>query len=424
MRFQTLDEWLTWQESLNPREIDLGLERVSRVLLQIGHHNQFDCPLITVAGTNGKGSVVAFIEAVARAGGLSTCTYTSPHLLRYNERIRINGSMVDDDALCEAFERIDQARGDVPLTYFEFGTLAAIDMFMAETPDLVIMEIGLGGRLDAVNIMEPDVAVITGIALDHTDWLGTDRESIGAEKAGIMRPGGTAVCGDPDPPRSVLNRAEDLGVDLKLIGEHYRIESHPSNWDLVVDGERLQALPLPSLPGAFQLLNAATAIVALKALPDFEPGNTAIARGLQQAQLPGRFQTLREQPAVIVDVAHNVQAAASLLAQLRAHECSGRTHAVVAMLADKPVTEVIARLQPEIDCWYSAGLESVPRGLSAVRMANAVEQQASDVKLSDCSTVAEACALALAAAAGEDRIIIFGSFYTVAEAMVFFAHHD
>ena len=424
MRFQTLDEWLTWQESLNPREIDLGLERVSRVLLQIGHHNQFDCPLITVAGTNGKGSVVAFIEAVARAGGLSTCTYTSPHLLRYNERIRINGSMVDDDALCEAFERIDQARGDVPLTYFEFGTLAAIDMFMAETPDLVIMEIGLGGRLDAVNIMEPDVAVITGIALDHTDWLGTDRESIGAEKAGIMRPGGTAVCGDPDPPRSVLNRAEDLGVDLKQIGEHYRIESHPSNWDLVVDGERLQALPLPSLPGAFQLLNAATAIVALKALPDFEPGNTAIARGLQQAQLPGRFQTLREQPAVIVDVAHNVQAAASLLAQLRAHECSGRTHAVVAMLADKPVAEVIARLQPEIDCWYSAGLESVPRGLSAVRMANAVEQQASDVKLSDCSTVAEACALALAAAAGEDRIIIFGSFYTVAEAMVFFAHHD
>jgi dihydrofolate synthase/folylpolyglutamate synthase len=186
----------------------------------------------------------------------------------------------------------------------------------------------------------------------------------------------------------------------------------------------LQALPLPSLPGAFQLLNAATAIVALKALPDLEPGITAIARGLQQAQLPGRFQTLRERPAVIVDVAHNMQAADSLLAQLRAHECSGRTHAVVAMLADKPVAEVIARLQPEIDCWYSAGLESVPRGLSAVRMANTVEQQASDVKLSDCSTVAEACASALAAAAVEDRIIIFGSFYTVAEAMVFFAHHD
>ena len=424
MRFQTLDQWLAWQESLNPREIDLGLERVSRVLLQLGHHNRFDCPLITVAGTNGKGSVVALLEAVARAGGLSTCSYTSPHLLRYNERIRINGSMVDDDALCEAFERIDQARGDALLTYFEFGTLAAIDMFMAETPDLVIMEIGLGGRLDAVNIMEPDVAVITGIALDHTDWLGADRESIGAEKAGIMRPGCTAVCGDPDPPRSVLNRAEELGVDLKLIGEHYRIESNPSHWNLVIDDERLQALPLPSLPGAFQLLNAATAIVALKALPDLEPGITAIARGLQQAQLPGRFQTLRERPAVIVDVAHNMQAADSLLAQLRAHECSGRTHAVVAMLADKPVAEVIARLQPEIDCWYSAGLESVPRGLSAVRMANTVEQQASDVKLSDCSTVAEACASALAAAAVEDRIIIFGSFYTVAEATVFFAHHD
>lgn len=424
MRFQTLDEWLAWQESLNPREIDLGLERVSRVLSQLGHHNHFGCPLIMVAGTNGKGSVVALLEAVARADGLSTCTYTSPHLLHYNERIRINGSMVDDGALCEAFERIDQARGDAPLTYFEFGTLAAIDMFMAETPDLVIMEIGLGGRLDAVNIMEPDVSVITGIALDHTDWLGDDRESIGLEKAGIMRPGCTTVCGDPDPPRTLLNRAEELGVDLKLIGEHYRIESHPSSWNLVVDGERLQALPLPSLAGAFQLLNAATAIVALKALPGLEPGDSAIIRGLQQAELPGRFQTLREQPAVIVDVAHNLQAAASLLALLRAHPCSGRTHAVVAMLADKPVAEVIAQLRPEIDCWYSAGLETVPRGLSAVRMANAVEQQASDVKLSDCSTVAEACALALAAAASEDRVIIFGSFYTVAEAMVFFEYHD
>ena len=189
MRFQTLEKWLAWQESLNPREIDLGLERVSHVLSLLGHHNHFSCPLIMVAGTNGKGSVVALLEAVARADGRTTCTYTSPHLLHYNERIRINGNMVDDGALCEAFERIDQARGDAPLTYFEFGTLAAIDMFMAETPDLVIMEIGLGGRLDAVNIMEPDVSVITGIALDHTDWLGTDRESIGLEKAGIMRPG-------------------------------------------------------------------------------------------------------------------------------------------------------------------------------------------------------------------------------------------
>lgn len=423
MRFQTLDEWLSWQEGLNPKEIDLGLERVSRVLHRAGHASHFACPLITVAGTNGKGSVVAYLEAIALAGGYKTCSYTSPHLLRYNERIRINGSDIDDESLCAAFERVDQARAEEQLTYFEFGTLAAIDLFMAAKPDLVIMEIGLGGRLDAVNIMQPGVAVITTIAIDHTDWLGTDRETIGLEKAGILRAGCPAVCGDFNPPRSVLDHAAKLGVDLKLIGNDFGVEPRPETWVLRTNGNSVDGLPLPALAGQFQLANAATAIMALMSLHGFRTGVDAIKQGLENVRLPGRFQTIRQQPVVIVDVAHNRQAAESLVSQLRAHDCAGRTCAVVAMLADKPVTDVVEVMSGEIDSWYTAGLESVPRGLSATQMAAAVEQLGSDVKLCAASTVAGACEQALAAAARADRIIIFGSFYTVAEAMRFFALH-
>jgi len=423
LRFQTLDQWLAWQQSLNPREIDLGLDRVARVLHQAGHNNHFDCPLIIVAGTNGKGSVVAYLEAIALAGGVTVCSYTSPHLLRYNERIRINGCEIDDESLCMAFERIDQARGDEQLTYFEFGTLAAIDLFTAAKPDLVVMEIGLGGRLDAVNIMQPSVAVITTIAIDHTDWLGTDRETIGLEKAGIFRAGCRAVCGDLNPPQSLLNHAAQLEVDLKLIGRDFRVESRGDGWCLRTDGNSMDELPLPALAGEFQLVNAATAIIALESLHGFSADIEMIKQGLRDVLLPGRYQLIRQQPAVIVDVAHNPQAAESLLSQLRAEDCSGKTHAVVAMLADKPFTDVIGLVSSEIDCWYTAGLESVPRGLSARRMEDVVEQLVSDVKLCSAATVAGACDQALAAAAKDDRIIIFGSFYTVAEAMQFFALH-
>jgi dihydrofolate synthase/folylpolyglutamate synthase len=420
LRYKSLDEWLSWQESLNPKEIDLGLERVTQVLQRAGHNNHFNCPLITVTGTNGKGSVVACLEAIALAAGYKTCTYTSPHLLRYNERIRINGTEIDDYSLCRAFERIDVARADINLTYFEFGTLAAIDVFMAARPDLVIMEIGLGGRLDAVNVMEPSVAVITTVAIDHTDWLGPDREHIGFEKAGIFRTAIPAVCGDADPPQSLLERAAELQVELKLIGNHYRVESRGDRWALYY-ASRMLELPLPALTGSFQLANAATAIVALLSLPGLDCPEEAIRQGLQKVYLPGRFEVLRQQPAVIVDVAHNPQAAESLVAQLQVHQCAGKTLAVVAMLADKPVAEVIGLIAGEIDAWYSAGLESVQRGLAAADMAAAVEQQVSDVKLCAASTVSSACEMALAAAGEEDRIIIFGSFHTVAEAMRFFA---
>ncbi|UCB54698.1 MAG: bifunctional tetrahydrofolate synthase/dihydrofolate synthase [Thiotrichales bacterium] len=420
MRFNTLAEWLSWQESLNPKEIDLGLERVSRVLKRAGFDDHFDCPLITVAGTNGKGSVVAYLEAMAQADGYRTCSYTSPHLLRYNERIRINGAEIDDSDLCEAFERIDQARDGVGLTYFEFGTLAAIDLFRAARPDLVIMEIGLGGRLDAVNILQPSVAVITSIAIDHTDWLGSDRETIAREKAGIIKPGCAAVCGDADPPQALLDRAANTGVALKRIGEHFGAETGGDQWCFYADSHRIDALPVPALAGEFQLSNAATAIMALRSLAGFRISHDAIRRGLVEVRLPGRFQLIRQNPDVILDVAHNSQAAAALQAQLASRPCRARTHAVIAMLADKPVADVIALLSSEIDVWYTSGLESVPRGLSAGDMAAAVEQQVTDGKLIAVSTVAEACEKAMAAADQNDRIIIFGSFYTVAEAMQFY----
>jgi len=421
LRFTTLDGWLSWQEGLNPAEIDLGLERVSRVLQQAGYADTFACPLITVAGTNGKGSVVACIESIALAHGCRTGTYTSPHLLKYNERIRINGVEVDDRSLCHAFERIDRARADVDLTYFEFGTLAAIDLFREAGPDLVIMEVGLGGRLDAVNVMQPDVAVITTIAIDHTDWLGSDREAIGFEKAGILRSDRAAVCGDADPPRSLLERAEKLGADLKLIGRHFHADRSGEKWDFVLEGDGFEGLPLPALSGEFQLSNAATAIMALKSTRGFPLSGDALRRGLREVRLPGRFQRIMDRPEVIVDVAHNPQAAAALKAQLSAVACGGATHAVVAMLADKPVAEVIGQLSDQVDCWYTAGLAAVARGLPAGDMAAAVERTAPDVKLSAASTVATACEQALAAAGKNDRIIIFGSFYTVAEAMRYFA---
>lgn len=421
MRFTTLDEWLSWQEGLNPAEIDLGLERVSRVLQQAGYADAFACPLITVAGTNGKGSVVACIEAIALAQGCRTGTYTSPHLLKYNERIRINGVDVDDLSLCQAFERIDRAREGIDLTYFEFGTLAAIDLFREADLDLVIMEVGLGGRLDAVNIMQPDVAVITTIAIDHTEWLGSDREAIGFEKAGILRSERAAVCGDADPPRSLLERAEKLGADLKLIGRHFRADRRGERWDFGFEGDGFEGLPLPALNGEFQLSNAATAIMALKSIKGFQLSGEALRLGLEKVRLPGRFQKIMERPEVIVDVAHNPQAAAALKAQLSTHACGGDTHAVVAMLADKPVAEATGILSDQVDRWYTAGLASVARGLEAGDMAAAVERTASDVKLSAASTVATACEQALAAAEKNDRIIIFGSFYTVAEAMRYFA---
>lgn len=426
MRFNTLAEWLNWQEGLNPKAIDLGLDRVSRVLGSLNFSTDFFCPVITVAGTNGKGSTVAFIESILHQAELSVGCYTSPHLFTYNERIRVNNQCVSDEELCAAFDVIDQARADIPLTYFEFGTLASLVIFQKYNVDVAVLEVGLGGRLDAVNAIDADVSVITSIDIDHVDWLGDNVELIAKEKAGIMRSHKPSVVSLLNPPASLLSHAQALNVPLQCLGQDYVYQPLANNtWQLKASDVHFDDLPLPNLQGGFQMQNAAAAIMAIKSLNLLAADNTQriqdkhIKLGLQNAQLSGRYQQLHEQPTVIVDVAHNEQSASKLAELLSDQPIAGKTLAVIAMLGDKAVDEVIAVMRPAVDAWFGAGL-SVPRGMNAKNISQAVRGIDADVRLSDCESVADACAQALAVAASNDRIIVFGSFYTVAEAITFF----
>lgn len=416
-RFHTLDEWLSWQETLHPSEIELGLERVAAVLRRL-QLSQPAFTIVTVAGTNGKGSSVAMLEAILRAAGYRVGAYTSPHLLRYNERIRIDGEAVTDAALCAAFERIDAARGirsqegsqEVSLTYFEFGTLAAMDILQRSGVDIVVLEVGLGGRLDAVNVLDADVALITAIDVDHQAWLGADRETIAGEKAGILRPGRPAVCSDPAPPASLLAAAESLGTPLALLGRDFSAQREGDHWRWQSGDTLLSDLPLPALPGTFQLHNAAGVLAVLSALAtDFPVPATAIAQGLQTVNLAGRFQLLPGHPLQILDVAHNAQSARALAENLTHRPCAGRTRLVLAMLDDKDIEAVIACLRPCVDDWYLASL-AVPRAAPVARLQQALAGQ--PVAVFD--TVPAAHAAALAASSATDRVVVAGSFYTVA----------
>jgi dihydrofolate synthase/folylpolyglutamate synthase len=450
MRFNHLDDWLAWQEKLNPAEIELGLERVSAVLTRAGLSSTFPCPLITVAGTNGKGSVVAMLEAMAMASGLKVCSYTSPHIFQYNERIKINAQSVEDEMICESFERIDHARGESQLTYFEFGTLAAIDLFFRQEPDLVILEVGLGGRLDAVNVMDGDVSIISSVAIDHIDWLGSDRESIGYEKAGIMRTGKPVVCGDRNPPDSVINFAKKLQCDFYQIGRDYEVINNESGsnaeanaeakaedinkrWTLQSPIGHVENLTEPSLLGEFQKANAATAILALQILHvqgrllldtkrPVTLDHRTLCTALQNIHLQGRFHKINSSPQVFVDVAHNAQAAEVLAAQIKvlAADGQGKTWVIVAMLADKDVSSVLSAVSTEIDCWCLAGLDDVGRGLSVESLAELGRESLINQCTIQAPTVEEACDLVLSKTSEKDRVIIFGSFYTVAAAMIFF----
>ena len=426
MRFNTLAEWLNWQESLNPKEIDLGLDRVSRVLDLLKIPTDFFCPVITVAGTNGKGSTVAFIESILHQAELSVGCYTSPHLFAYNERIRVNKQNVSDKDLCEAFEVIDQARADIPLTYFEFGTLASLVIFQKYNVDVVVLEVGLGGRLDAVNVIDADVSIITSIGIDHIDWLGDNVELIGREKAGIMRAHKPSIVSLFKPPSSLLVHAQELDTPLQRLGQDYLYQKLANNiWQLKAADIQYEDLPQPNLHGGFQMQNAAAAIMAIKSLKLLAEDKTEriqevhIKNGLKNAQLAGRYQKLHDRPEVIVDVAHNEQSAIKLAELLSDEPVSGKTIGVIAMLADKPVDEVVTAIQPEVDVWISAGL-TVPRGMSAKNISQAVRGIGADDRLTACETVSDACEQALALAMENDRIIVFGSFYTVAEALTFF----
>ena len=291
-RFQTLAGWLNWQEGLHPKKIDLGLERVADVASRLGTL-QLEQTVITVAGTNGKGSSVAFLESILSAAGYRVGTYTSPHLFRYNERIRINSHEVDDAALCEAFAAVDEARGTSTLSYFEFGTLAALQLFSQAPLDIVVLEVGLGGRLDAVNIIDATVALVTSVGIDHCAWLGTDRESIGREKAGIFRATRPAICSDPAPPASVEKHAQKIGADWYCLGQAYDYTEEPGGWTWRGAGRALEALPCPSLPGKHQLNNAAGVLMALELLSGQHPvTRAAIEQGLQSVSLPGRCQVV------------------------------------------------------------------------------------------------------------------------------------
>ena len=399
-------------ETLHPREIDLGLERVREVAARMGLE-RMAFPILTVGGTNGKGSTVAMLEAILRAAGYRTGAYTSPHLIDYNERVCIDGASVDDGALCAAFERIEAARGPVSLTYFEFGTLAAVELFRGARLDVAVLEVGMGGRLDAVNVWDADAAVVASVGIDHVQWLGPDREAIGREKAGIFRPGRPAIVGDPDPPASLVEHAERIGAQLLRVGREFGFERGQDGWTFRA-GARLRAgLPYPALRGDFQLYNAAGALMALDAVAARLPVDQGQVRaGLLGMRLAGRFQTLPGRPLRVLDVAHNVPAAAALAATLRQQPVAGRTVAVLGMLKDKPIAEVAAQLAPLVDGWHVATLD-VARGARSAELAAALRTAGVTAPIREFADVTDAYRAAEAAAGVDDRILVFGSFYTV-----------
>ncbi len=416
----TLDEWLVHQQRQHPDAIALGLDRVRVVAQRLGLTRPAT-RVITVAGTNGKGSTVAFIEAITRATGLRVGAYTSPHLLRYNERVRIDGVDADDVALVAAFERIESARlavdaGHVPLTYFEYGTLAALILFQNAKLDLALLEVGLGGRLDAVNIVDADVAVITTVDLDHQDLLGADRETIGLEKAGVMRAGRAVVLGESDPPASVLRHADQIGASAIRAGCDYLIDDLPAGWRWREPGYAID-LPEPRLAAPAQRANAAAAIAAVRAL-GIPMVDQAITDGVRNAQAPARLQSMqRDGVEIVIDVAHNPQAARELAAWLTAHPAEQRTFAVFSALSDKDVGGIVAPLIGHIAQWWLCGLRDTSRGLNAETLAERLRLVLANRTIEIRADVAHALLGARAAARTGDRIMVFGSFHTAADAM-------
>jgi dihydrofolate synthase/folylpolyglutamate synthase len=410
-----LQQWLERLERLHPRPIELGLERVQEVRARLGL--TLSMPLIVVGGTNGKGSVCALLEAMLRAAGFRTGLYTSPHLLRYNERVRIDGVEAADAALIAAFERVEQARGAITLTYFEFGTLAAALVFADAGLDAVVLEVGLGGRLDAVNVFDSDCALVTSIDIDHTQYLGDTREAIGFEKSGIFRAGRPAICADPDPPATLLARARAVSAELLLIDRDFGYVADRLQWRYWGPGGRRAGLPHPALRGAHQLGNAAAAMCALDALRERLPvPMQSVRMGLASASVPGRFQVLPGRPAVVLDVAHNAHAARALARTLRDHGRYARTLAVFAMLADKDFGAVIDAVKGEVDGWFVATL-SGERGTEAHVLAAAVvaHDPGKPVRTFDSPLAAYRCACG--DANENDRIVVFGSFYTVSDVL-------
>lgn len=416
----TLESWLAHCERLHAKNIDMGLARVGEVARRLAL--RFDCPVITVAGTNGKGSTCAMIEAVAMQAGYRTGVYGSPHLVRFEERCRIRGEMVDAASLVPHFEAVERARtqGDeVSLTYFEFTTLAILRLMSMSLLDVAILEVGLGGRLDATNVIDADCAVITSVDIDHVEFLGPDREAIGREKAGIMRTGRPVVVSDPVPPQSVIDHAREIGADLWRFGHDFNYSGDKQQWAWAGRSRRYAGLAYPALRGANQLINAAGALAALEALRARLPITAqAVRLGLARVELPGRFQIVPGQPTLVLDVAHNPHAVAALTANLDAMGYFPTTHAVFGAMADKDLAPMLAKVGPIIDRWYFTDLPT-PRAESAAALQqkwNALQMVAGGrrpVSTSLHTSPEEALRAAVEAADPADRIVVFGSFYTV-----------
>lgn len=419
--FDTLQDWLDWQQRLHPSQIELGLERVSAVWSRLSTSlpaAALNCPTITVGGTNGKGSTVAFLDAILRAAGYRTGVYTSPHLLRYNERIAINGEPVDDADICDAFARIQAARCDISLTYFEFGTLAALDLFARDPAlDVRILEVGLGGRLDAVNLIDADVALVTSIGLDHTDWLGDSLEAIAREKAGIFRAGRPAIIGQSDAPAVLREIAEQRGARPMQAGREFHHRQQPGQWSWQGPEQTWIALPPPGLRGGIQYQNAAAALAAIASLRERLPVSLrAIREGLLRARMLGRFTVLPGTPSWILDVAHNPAAAERLAQNLGAVPTQGRRFAVCGMLNDKDPEGLVAALSDQIDHWI---LTSPPssRAMSLEVLAEVVRRQAPGARFSLAFSLEAALETALSQADSQDQILVTGSFLSVEAAL-------
>lgn len=419
MRFSNLADWLAWQETLHPSTIDLGLERLTRTLERL-HWQRPRCPVITVGGTNGKGSCVALLNRMLTEAGYRVGTFTSPHLLRYNERITLAGREISDASLVAAFERIDAARGADTLTFFEFNTLAALLVFATAGLDAIVLEVGLGGRLDAVNVVDADAALVTSIALDHCEWLGADVASIGREKAGIFRAGRPAVFGTPEMPESIAEIAHAMGARLLRAGRDFGHARTDATWSWRGVTQQLHDLPAPALPGAIQFDNAAAVLAVLESLSDRLPlDRAAVVRGLQSVRLPGRFQVIRTDVEWILDVAHNPAAARVLAATLASQVPSGvaadRTIAVCGILGDKDIEGVAAELRDSFAQWVIVKPASA-RAIDEHVLAERLRQCGAHVTAA-VPTVAAGCEAARALAQPGDRIVVFGSFLTVGPAL-------
>lgn len=439
-----LPSWLSYIERLHPSAIEMGLDRIQLIIQKLDLTPKFK--IITVAGTNGKGSTCAMLSQAYQCAGYLVGCYTSPHLLRYNERVRVNGAEASDSALCEAFSVINQARtgshgADVPLTYFEVGTLAAIWHFNQLNIDIAILEVGLGGRLDAVNAFNPDCAIVTNVDLDHQDFLGDTRESIGFEKAGVYRADTPAICGDSHPPSTLIAHAQSIGAQLQCIHHAFDFKSHGETWEFWVDDKLIYTLPLPALSGDYQLNNAACAVAAMHALQWRLPVKTeAIAEAMRQVSLPGRFYVSEYDADLILDVAHNPHAAMALAANLNALrlawsssrqnvEPAPKVLAVFSMLADKDIKGVIEAVKIEIDVWYIAAIDHA-RGIAVERLASALAEAAPTAEVKVFSSVEAAYLQATHDKETcmhrneNDKIVAFGSFFTVASVMQYLFNHQ